>query len=109
MYSKEELANDFRKLGVRAADTVRLQASVRAAGKVAGGPDYIHLALKMENGCRVWRAIEEFDTSSDSVHATWPDRFFAKIVDSFLTKTRNNGARVGPYLAPVNCSISLYP
>jgi len=64
MYSKEELANDFRKLDVRAADTVRLQASVRAAGKVAGGPDYIHLALKMENGCRVWRAIEEFDTSA---------------------------------------------
>jgi aminoglycoside N3'-acetyltransferase len=37
MYSKEELANDFRKLGVRAADTVMLQASARAAGKVAGG------------------------------------------------------------------------
>jgi aminoglycoside N3'-acetyltransferase len=47
MYSKEELANDFRKLGVRAADTVMLQASARAAGKVAGGPDYIHLALKI--------------------------------------------------------------
>ena len=29
MYSKEELANDFPKLGVRAADTVMLQASVR--------------------------------------------------------------------------------
>ena len=108
MYSKEELANDFRKLGVRAADTVRLQASVRAAGKVAGGPDYIHLALKMENGCRVWRAIEEFDTSSDSVHATWPDRFFAKIVDSFLTKTRNNGARVGEAMTYVLSARELF-
>jgi len=46
MYSLEELANDFRKLGVRAADTVMLHASVRAVGEVAGGPDQIHLALK---------------------------------------------------------------
>src|SRR5260370_36945573 len=49
----------------------------------------------MENGCRVWRAMEEFDTSGDGVHLNWPDRFFAKIVDSFLTKAGNNGARVG--------------
>ncbi|HXY52802.1 MAG TPA: AAC(3) family N-acetyltransferase [Terriglobales bacterium] len=240
MYSIEELANDFRKLGIRAADTVMLHASVRAVGEVAGGPDQIHLALKsvltsegtlmmyascpryydevgrgnltleqereireklpvfdpltarsardngilveflrtypdsrvnrhvarfvfwgkqtehlmssqpwsyalgsdsplerflmldgkivllgsdhdavtflhyvehvadipgkqitryqvpiMENGCQVWRAMEEFDTSGDGVHANWPDRFFAKIVDSLLTKTRNHGARVG--------------
>jgi aminoglycoside 3-N-acetyltransferase len=240
MYSIEELAEDFRKLGIRAADTIMLHASVRAVGEVAGGPDQIHLALKsvlspegtlmmyascpryydelgrgnltaeqeqeireklpvfdpvtarsdrdngtlveflrtypdsrvnehvarfvfwgkqtehlisnqpwnyafgsdsalerflkldgkivllgsdhdavtflhyvehvadipgkriaryqvplMENGCRVWRAMEEFDTSGDGVHANWPDRFFAKIVDSLLVKTRNNGARVG--------------
>jgi hypothetical protein len=37
----------------------------------------------------------EFDTSGDGVHANRPDRFFAKIVDMLLTKTRNNGARVG--------------
>src|ERR1700677_2548825 len=49
----------------------------------------------VENGCRVWRAMEEFDTSGDGVHANWPDRFFAKIVDGLLIKTRNNGARVG--------------
>jgi aminoglycoside 3-N-acetyltransferase len=240
MYSMEELANDFRKLGVRAADTVMLHASVRAVGEVAGGPDQIHLALKSvlssegtlmmyascpryydevgrgnltaeqereileklpvfdpltarsardngtlveflrtypdsrvnrhvarfvfwgkqtdylmssqpwnyafgsdsplerflmldgkivllgsdhdavtflhyvehvadipgkriaryqvpvaENGCRAWRAMEEFDTSGDGVHVNWPDRFFAKIVDSLLTRTRNNGARIG--------------
>jgi aminoglycoside 3-N-acetyltransferase len=46
MYSTEELANDFCKLGVRAGDTVMLHASVRAVGEVAGGPDQIHLALK---------------------------------------------------------------
>jgi len=49
----------------------------------------------LESGCRVWRAMEEFDTSGDGVHANWPDRFFAKIVDSLLTKTRNSGGRVG--------------
>ena len=240
MYSIEELANDFRKLGIRAGETLMLHASVRAVGEVAGGPDCIHLALKsvltsegtlmmyascpryydevgrgnltreqereireklppfdpltarsardngtlveflrtyldsrvnrhvarfvfwgkqtehlmssqpwnyafgansplerflvldgkivllgsdhdavtflhyaehvadipgkriaryqvpvMDNGCRVWRPTEEFDTSGDGVHANWPDRFFAKIVDSFLVKTTNNGARVG--------------
>jgi aminoglycoside 3-N-acetyltransferase len=240
MYSAEELANDFRKLGIRAGDTVMLHASVRAVGDLAGGPDCIHLALKsaltsegtlimyascprhyeevgrgnltaeqereiceklpafdpltarsdrdngtlveflrtypdsrvnhhvarfvfwgkqteyllssqpwnyafgsgsplerflildgkivllgsdhdavtflhyvehvadipdkrvarfqvpfLEKGRRVWRNMEEFDTSGDGVHANWPDRFFAKIVDSFLVKTRNNGARVG--------------
>src|ERR1700736_2580795 len=46
MYSIEELANDFRKLGIRAADTVMLHASVRAVGEAAGGPDQIHTALK---------------------------------------------------------------
>jgi aminoglycoside 3-N-acetyltransferase len=240
MYSTAELANGFRKLGIRAADTVMLHASVRAVGEVAGGPDQIHLALKsvltpegtlmmyascpryydelgrgnltmeqereireklpafdpitarsardngalveflrtypdsrvnrhvarfvfwgkqtdhlispqswnyafgadspverflllggkivmlgsdhdavtflhyvehvanipgkriaryqvpvIENGHRVWRAMEEFDTSGDGVHANWPDRFFAKIVDSLLTKTGNEGGRVG--------------
>lgn len=240
MYSMEELANDFRKLGIGAADTVMLHASVRAVGEVAGGPDQIHVALKSaltsegtlmmyagcpryydevgrgnltmeqdreireklpafdpltarsardngtlveflrtypdsrvnlrvarfvfwgkqtehlmssqpwnyafgsdsplerflmfdgrivllgsdhdavtflhyvehvadisgkriaryqvpvtENCCRVWRTMEEFDTSGDGVHANWPDRFFAKIVDSLLVKTRNNDARVG--------------
>ena len=234
MYSIEELANDFRKLGIAAGDTVMLHASVRAVGEVAGDPDAIHLALKsaltpegtlmmyascprfydevgrgnltmeqerelheklpafdpltarsdrdngilveflrtfpgshvnhhvarfvcwgkqteyllasqpwnyafgadsalerflwldgkivllgsdhdavtflhyvehivdipgkrvaryqvpvMENGCRVWRAMEEFDTSGDGAHANWPDRFFAKIVDSLLVKTEN--------------------
>ncbi len=46
MYSIQELAEDFRKLGIRAGDTVMLHASVRAVGEIAGGPDAIHLALK---------------------------------------------------------------
>src|SRR5437868_6005559 len=46
MYSREELAAGFRRLGVAAGDTILLHASVRAVGEVAGGPDQIHLALK---------------------------------------------------------------
>jgi aminoglycoside N3'-acetyltransferase len=46
MYSRQQLANDFRSLGVAPGDTVMLHASVRAVGEVAGGPDQIHLALK---------------------------------------------------------------
>ena len=46
MYSRRELADGFRALGVAAGDTVMLHASVRAVGAIAGGPDQIHLALK---------------------------------------------------------------
>jgi aminoglycoside 3-N-acetyltransferase len=53
----------------------------------------------LENGCRVWHPMEEFDTSGDGVHANWPDRFFARIIDSFLNKAGNNGTRVGDAIA----------
>jgi aminoglycoside 3-N-acetyltransferase len=46
VYSREELADHFRALGVAAGDTIMLHASVRAVGAVAGGPDQVHLALK---------------------------------------------------------------
>jgi aminoglycoside 3-N-acetyltransferase len=46
MYSRKELADGFRRLGVAAGDVVMVHASVRAVGEVAGGPDQIHLALK---------------------------------------------------------------
>lgn len=45
MFSRQQLADDFRRLGVTSGDTVLLHASVRAVGDVAGGPDEIHLAL----------------------------------------------------------------
>jgi len=44
--SREQLANDFRKLGITRGDTVMVHASVRAVGEIAGGPDQIHLATK---------------------------------------------------------------
>jgi aminoglycoside 3-N-acetyltransferase len=240
MYSRAELANGFRRLGVTAGDTIMLHASVRAVGEVAGGPDQIHLALKdaittdgtlmmyascpryydeverghlsaeqerelleklpvfdpltarserdngalvelfrtfpgalvnphvarfvvwgkhadylisiqpwhypfgrdsaldrlrrlngrilllgcdhdtatflhyaehvveipdkrvarfkvpvFENGQRVWREMEEFDTADAGAHPNWPDRFFARLVDTYLADTNNRGALVG--------------
>ena len=48
----------------------------------------------LEGGARVWREMAEFDTSAGA-HANWPDRFFARIVDSFLRLHGNAGGRVG--------------
>jgi aminoglycoside 3-N-acetyltransferase len=246
MHSREQLANDLRRLGLGAGDTVMLHASVRAVGEVAGGPDQIHLALKdvltpdgtlmmyascpryydevgrgnltkvqerevleklpafdplaaraardngalvellrtypdsrvnrhparfvvwgkqadylissqpwdyafglhspldrflglegkilllgsdhdavtflhyvehvaefpgkriarfqvpvLEDGRRVWRAMEEFDTAGNGVHAHWPHDFFARIVDAYLTATGNQGGRVGDAMSYV--------
>lgn len=45
LYSRVQLTEAFRALGVRAGDVIMLHASVRAVGPAAGGPDTIHLAL----------------------------------------------------------------
>jgi aminoglycoside 3-N-acetyltransferase len=49
----------------------------------------------LEHGVRVWREMKEFDTSGAGVHPNWPDRFFARIVGTYLGRTRNTGGRVG--------------
>jgi aminoglycoside 3-N-acetyltransferase len=46
VYSRSDLAAGFAGLGVKPGDTIMLHASVRAVGRIAGGPDQIHLALK---------------------------------------------------------------
>ena len=38
--------------------------------------------------------MEEFD-SEHGAHASWPDRFFARIVDGYLATAENWGGRVG--------------
>ncbi|HSH75858.1 MAG TPA: AAC(3) family N-acetyltransferase [Longimicrobiales bacterium] len=53
----------------------------------------------LRGGERVWRDVAEFDTSSRGVHPHWPDRFFARIVDSYLRETANQGGAVGACLA----------
>jgi aminoglycoside 3-N-acetyltransferase len=240
MYSRDDLSDGFRRLGVAAGDTIMLHASVRAVGAIAGGPDQIHLALKDaltdagtllmyascpefyddvgrghltvdqerevldklppfdprttraardngalvelfrtypgsivnnhvarfvvwgqraaylvssqpwhyafgrgsvldrfvavggkvlllgcdhdtvtflhyaehivdipgkrvarfkvpidDNGVRVWRDMEEFDTSDRGAHPSWPDRFFSRITDGYIGATGNAGGRVG--------------
>ena len=47
-----------------------------------------------ERGVTVWRDMAEVD-SSTGAHANWPDRFFARIVDTYLAATGNQGGRVG--------------
>jgi aminoglycoside 3-N-acetyltransferase len=47
-----------------------------------------------EDGRRVWRDMEEFDTS-ERAHANWPDRFFARLVDTYLANRGNRGGFVG--------------
>lgn len=49
----------------------------------------------LENGDRVWKEMQEVDTSGAGAHPNWPDRFFAQIVNAYLSKTQNRGGRVG--------------
>jgi aminoglycoside 3-N-acetyltransferase len=49
----------------------------------------------LEGGERVWRDMAEYDSSSSGVHANWPDRFFARIVDGFIVESGNRGGTVG--------------
>jgi aminoglycoside 3-N-acetyltransferase len=51
-----------------------------------------------ERGTRVWREMKEFDTSGAGAHANWPDRFFATIVDGFLSASKDRGGFVGDAL-----------
>jgi aminoglycoside 3-N-acetyltransferase len=48
-----------------------------------------------ERGVRVWRAMEEFDTSGTGAHPNWPQQFFARIVHTYLRRTSNHGGHVG--------------
>jgi aminoglycoside 3-N-acetyltransferase len=52
-----------------------------------------------EGGGRVWREMAEFDTSDRGAHPHWPDRFFARLVDTYLDATDNRGGRVGDALS----------
>lgn len=47
------------------------------------------------NGERVWREMKEVDTSDLGAHPNWPERFFARLVDTYLERTNNPGALVG--------------
>lgn len=58
------------------------------AESIADFPDKIVARYRvpvLEGGVRVWRDCEEFD-SSEGAHASWPERFFAQIVDAFIAR-----------------------
>ena len=60
---------------------------------VADFPDKIVVRYRMpllRDGKREWVAVEEFD-SSNGAHASWPERFFALIIDDFIAKNRGTG------------------
>src|SRR5215469_15044911 len=44
-HTRQSLAKDLNAIGLRAGDLVMVHASVRAVGRVYGGPDEIHLAI----------------------------------------------------------------
>ena len=48
----------------------------------------------LEEGRRTWRPMAEYDTA-DGVHAHWPPDFFARIVDGYLRREGDAGARIG--------------
>jgi aminoglycoside 3-N-acetyltransferase len=48
-----------------------------------------------DNGTRVWRESEEFDSSGAGAHPNWPEGFFARLVDTYLRETHNSGGLVG--------------
>jgi hypothetical protein len=39
--------------------------------------------------------MEEFNTAGDGVHPNLPDRYFAILVDAYLSETSNRGGFVG--------------
>ena len=47
------------------------------------------------DGAREWREMAEVDTSGEGAHPSWPERFFARIVDDYLERTGNRGGPVG--------------
>jgi aminoglycoside 3-N-acetyltransferase len=60
------------------------------------GKRVVRFKVPVDEGTgRVWRDMEEFDTSDDGAHSNWPPRFFARIVDTYLARTHNTGGVVG--------------
>jgi len=103
VFSREELARDFRVLGVSAGDTVMVHASVRAVGEIAGGPDQIHLAIKdalTERGTLMMYAScpDYVDEVGRGIHPGSKEREILEKLPPFDARTarsaRDNGALV---------------
>ena len=53
-----------------------------------------------ENGVRVWRDVEEFDTSDLGAHPNWPDRFLRILLTLFLRPSRTGAGASGISVQP---------
>lgn len=59
----------------------------------------------LQDGARVWKDMEEFNTADEGVHPNWPDRFFARIVDTYILQARLQSGQAGDatcYLLPAD-------
>jgi aminoglycoside 3-N-acetyltransferase len=101
--SREELADDFRALGLAPGDTVMVHASVRSVGLIAGGPDQIHLAIKdaiTDAGTMVMYAScpEFYDEVGRGIHPGSTELQLLEKLPAFDARTapaaRDNGALV---------------
>lgn len=72
-------------------DTVTLMHYVEHVTEFAGKRIARYRVPVLRHGERTWVWCEEFNTSDEGVHANWPDRFFAKIVDAFIAANRGTG------------------
>lgn len=76
-------------------DTVTFLHYVEHTAQLPGRRIARYQVPLLVNGERVWRKMEEVDTSGEGAHSHWPGRFFARIVDGFLARSGNRGGRVG--------------
>ena len=103
VFSRAQLAADFRALGLVPGDTVMVHASVRAVGEIAGGPDQIHLAIKdaiTESGTLMMYAScpEYYDEVGRGVHPGSIERELLEKMPAFDAQSaraaRDNGTLV---------------
>ena len=74
-------------------DAVTFLHYAEHVGDLPGRTVTRYLVPIREHGDRVWRAMEEFDTNL--AHPNWPDRLFARIIDSHLRRTGSRSRLVG--------------
>jgi len=76
-------------------DTVTFLHYAEHIAEIAGKRISRYQVPVLEDGRRVWKAMEEFDTADAGAHPNWPPRFFARIVDTYVQRTGRWADRVG--------------
>jgi aminoglycoside 3-N-acetyltransferase len=76
-------------------DTVTFLHYAEHIADIAGKRISRYQVPVLEDGQRVWKAMEEFDTADAGAHPNWPPRFFARTVDTYVQRTGRGAGRVG--------------